>query len=269
MDLVIMSDILKTIVEHKKQQIAQAEAQVPLPQMRERTRVLAPARSLAGALYPASAKKVNVIAEIKRASPSKGLIRADLEADAYARYYQQGQAAALSVLTDERFFHGSADDLTAAREVVSLPILRKEFIIAPYQMYESKVLGADAVLLIARILEPAQLKELLDLAEHLEMEALVEIHSEEDFEKVDATTARLIGINNRNLQTFDTDLRTAAEMVGCLNPDQIAVAASGIHGSEDIANYLEVGIHNFLIGESLVRAADPVSFLKELQGAVA
>ncbi len=207
---------------------------------------------------------VNIIAEIKRASPSKGLLCPDLDPAALAKSYESGGAACLSVLTDRQFFQGSPDDLTAARAATRLPVLRKDFLIAASQLYESCILGADAVLLIARILSADQLSELLNLSHSLGMDALVEVHSEPDVEAAIRAGAKLIGINNRNLQTFHTDIGTSAQLVSRLAPDQIPVAASGIQDRPDIERLLTAGIFNFLIGESLVRSKDPAAALEML-----
>lgn len=207
---------------------------------------------------------VNIIAEIKRASPSKGDICVQLDAAQCAVDYELGGAAAVSVLTDDRYFKGSLGDLRQARHAVLLPVLRKEFIVSPYQIYEARAAGADAVLLIARILSASQLKEFLDLTHQLGMGALVEIHAPEEYAMAHAAGSRLIGINNRNLATFDTNLNTALDLMALLQPPETAVAASGIGSRHDIESNLKQGIFNFLIGESLVRAADRVGFLKSL-----
>jgi len=208
----------------------------------------------------------NIIAEVKRASPSKGDICKDLDAAQCARQYETGGAAAISVLTDTPYFKGRLEDLRQVRSAVDLPVLRKEFIIAPYQLYESREAGADAVLLIVRILSPAQLDELLALTRELGMGALVEIHSAEDYAAAHEAGSRLIGINNRNLATFDTDLQTAMGLQALLQAGEVPVAASGISGREDVKRNLESGIFNFLIGESLVRAEDRTTFLRSLIG---
>lgn len=207
---------------------------------------------------------VNVIAEVKRASPSKGDICIDLDAAACARQYEEGGATAISVLTDGPYFKGGMEDYVNVRRNVGLPVLRKEFIISDYQLYQSRAAGADAVLLIVRILSPGQLQDLLGLCTELGMDALVEIHSPEDYAVAHDAGARLIGINNRNLANFDTRLETALGMAGLLAENEIAVAASGISSREDIENNLKAGIFNFLIGESLVRAGDRAGFLKTL-----
>ena len=184
----------------------------------------------------------------------------------YARAYEKGGAAALSVLTDQHFFQGSPEDLKSAKEAVQLPILRKDFIISTYQVYETAVMGADAVLLITRILSEQQLTDLLSLSKDLHLDALVEVHDETDLEKADHAGAILVGINNRNLRTFKTDIGTAIALVKGFKPHQIAVAESGIHTREDIKTLNKAGIWNFLIGESLVRAQDPIAHLEYLMG---
>ncbi len=209
---------------------------------------------------------INIIAEIKRASPSKGLMCQNLDPSALAKNYESGGAACLSVLTDNKFFSGSIQDLESARSATLLPVLRKDFLVSPCQLFESCIMGADAVLLIARILSAKALKDLLDLSIELELDALVEVHSEKDVESAILSGAKLIGINNRNLETFHTDISNSARLVSMLETDQIPVAASGIRSREDIDRLLGCGIFNFLIGESLVKSKDPAVFLQSLMG---
>jgi len=256
-------NFLNTIIEHKKREVAAAKMWLPL----ERLRPMA-LRDRKRRPFKQKLRRpgINIIAEIKRTSPSKGTIRSDLDPARYAAAYEQGGAAALSVLTDQAFFRGSIEDLQAARRASALPVLRKDFTIDPYQIYESAAMGADAVLLIVRILSKEQLTQYLTLSRELGLDTLVEINSEEDLEAAAEAGAELIGINNRNLQSFDTDVGTAARLSRLLEPHQIPVAASGIRTREDIENTLQAGIHNFLIGESLVRAEDPVQFLQTLLG---
>jgi indole-3-glycerol phosphate synthase len=257
--------ILDRIVTDKKEEVARAEAKTPAAELRARIADMPwTARGFEKRLSRPGPGGVNIIAEVKRASPSKGDICPDLDAARCARQYETGGAAAVSVLTDGPYFKGSLEDLRQVRATVSLPVLRKEFIIAPYQLYEARAAGADAVLLIVRILSAAQLKELLDLTGQLGMDALVEIHSPEDYAAAHEAGSRLIGINNRNLATFDTDLQTATGLAARMAPGEIAVAASGISHRQDIERTLQGGIFNFLIGESLVRAADRVAFLQTL-----
>lgn len=259
-------DILNKIVEDKRQEIALAKRDLPERALREKCLKPRKNRPFLKNLENPGPSGINIIAEIKRASPSKGIICADLDPAAFATDYELGGAAALSVLTDQPHFKGSPEDLKIARETTNLPVLRKDFLISAYQIFESVVMQADAILLIVRILEQQQLKDYLSLCHELEMDALVEIHSEYDIEKATRAGARLIGINNRNLRSFETDLDTAVRMRSLLGPDQVAVAASGIQTREDIDKIKGSGIWNFLIGESLIRSQNPKDFLKYLLG---
>lgn len=259
-----MTDILKTIVETKKQAIVAARSRRSLADLKNMAEDRNDRRSFAGALRHAHETGIGIIAEIKRASPSKGDIRADLDPADYARNYEQGGATAISVLTDAIYFKGSVADLKAAREATTLPVLRKDFLISDYQLYESAVMGADAALLIVRILSPALLSELIDLSKTLRLDTLVEVHDAKDLETATAAGAELIGINNRDLKTFKTDIQVSARLVSLLASHQIPVAASGIASASDILQTRRAGINNFLIGESLVRAQDTVAFLRHL-----
>jgi indole-3-glycerol phosphate synthase len=260
-------DILDKIVERKKEEVAAARKKVSEAALYKAAVGMGPRRPFIKTLAQPGPNGVNIIAEIKRASPSKGIICPDLVPEKFATAYEQGGASALSVLTDRSFFKGSPDDLKAARNSVTLPVLRKDFLISSYQIYESAVLGADAVLLITRILSPGQLKDYLALAETLQMDALVEVHTEADIDTASRAGAKLIGINNRNLRSFKTDIQTAVQMVKKLEAHQIPVAESGIHSRADIDRLRAAGIWNFLIGESLVRAKDPKRFLRTLSSA--
>lgn len=257
-------DILTRIVARKKEEVAAAVKTQPLATLRAKALACEARRPFFRTLQHPGPGGVNIIAEIKRASPSKGLLHANLDAARTARAYHAGGAVALSVLTDRTFFKGRPEDLQAARAVVPLPVLRKDFIVDEYQVYESVVMGADAVLLICRILSPRQLRDLLDVCRKLALDTLVEIHTREDLDIARKVEAPLVGINNRNLATFDTNLNTAIDMARDLNADQVPVAASGIGGPEDIRRNLACGIHNFLIGETLVRAKDPAAALKAM-----
>ena len=259
-------DFLQIIVEDKKQEIAAAKHRFPERLLREKALVPKKRRPFLQKLAQPGPSGANIIAEIKRASPSKGVICPDLNPVTYAVEYERGGAAALSVLTDQPHFKGSIHDLKSARQSTILPVLRKDFLISSYQIFESAVIGADALLLIARILDPKQLKDYLNLCKELQMDALVEIHSEKDIEKATRAGAELIGINNRNLRSFETDIHTSIRMKSLLEPDQVAVAASGIRSRKEIEKLNDSGIWNFLIGESLVRADNPEAFLKSLLG---
>jgi indole-3-glycerol phosphate synthase len=257
--------ILDRIVGDKRDEVAQACRKISEGELRSRIADTPwQGRGFEARLLKPGPGGVNIIAEVKRASPSKGEICAHLNAAACARQYEMGGAAAISVLTDGKYFKGSLADLHQVRKVVALPVLRKEFIISSYQIYEARQAGADAVLLIARILSPAQLKELLGLAHSLGLDVLVEIHSQDDYAAAHEAGARLVGINNRNLATFDTSLSTAMNLSSLLQPGEVPVAASGIKTRSDIEDNLRTGIFNFLIGESLVRANNRERFLKDL-----
>lgn len=268
-----MENILTKIVATKKEEVAAAKKQMSEAKLRQiaeeyqrvRPVYLPPRRSFDDNLRQAhKADATGVIAEIKRASPSKGIIRADLDAAEQARKYEVGGAVAISVLTDRDYFRGSIDDLKLARQASGLPVLRKDFLVDPYQFYESAVIGADAVLLIVRLLSPEQLASYLQLCRELALDPLVEIHDEADLDVATKAGAQLIGINNRDLSTFNTDLSVATRLVSQFSPDQIPIAASGISGRDDIVRTRQAGIRNFLIGESLARADDTVGFLKQL-----
>ena len=257
-------DILSKIVAHKRQEVAEAQVAVPLEALKEIAAARSDQRPFARRIAQRRPGQVNIIAEIKRASPSRGVIRADLDAARQARNYERGGAAALSVLTDQTFFHGSPNDLKQARAAVALPVLRKDFIVSTYQIYEAAAWGADAVLLIVRILRDDQLARYLEVSRYLGLGVLVEVHDTDELARAVATDARIIGINNRDLRRFSTDINTASLLSGQLSDEHVAVAESGIGSSEDIRRLARAGINAFLIGESLVRAEDPAAFLKEL-----
>jgi indole-3-glycerol phosphate synthase len=259
--------ILDAIVAQKHREIAALLQKTPEKRLREQALQPRERRPFLERLRQPGQTCINIIAEIKRASPSKGMLRPDLDPVILAKSYESGGAACLSVLTDRQFFQGSPEDLLAARAATHLPVLRKDFLISACQIYESCILGADAVLLIARILSEDRLGELLGLCHRLGMDALVEVHSESDVASATRAGAKMIGINNRNLQTFHTDIATSMQLVSLLAPAQIPVAASGIQNRQDIEHLLESGIFNFLIGESLVRSKDPAAFLKSLMTA--
>ena len=259
-------NFLEEIVKHKKEEIAEAKKLIPMSQLCKDAFTSIKKRPFIKKLEKPGLSGVNIIAEIKRASPSKGDICLNLNPAAHAREYEKGGAAAISVLTDRPYFKGSFDDLKKARNASTLPVLRKDFLISSYQIYESSVMEADAVLLIARILSQEQLRDYLELCNELKLDALVEIHSEKDLEAATQAKARLIGINNRNLSSFETNIGTAIKLVSLLEPYQIAVAASGIQNRDDIVKNKQAGIWNFLVGESLVRAENCQAFLRSIMG---
>jgi indole-3-glycerol phosphate synthase len=205
-----------------------------------------------------------VIAEVKKASPSAGIIRADFRPSDIASSYQQGGAACLSVLTDVDYFKGSDDYLRQARDACDLPVLRKDFMVDPWQIQESRMLGADCILLIVAALDRALLLELDLLAAELGLDVLVEVHDENELEAALATTARLIGVNNRDLHTFTTDLATSERLRPLVPADRLMVTESGIHTSQDVARMHAAGIHAFLVGEAFMRRPDPGQALHSL-----
>ncbi len=258
------TDFLNQIIEYKQHLLSKQKHFRSESSLRNDAEKSLVHRPFIESLESGDAETVHIIAEIKRASPSKGLIKPDLVAADFAAAYERGGASAISVLTEDHWFKGSIDDLVAAREASALPILRKDFTISTYQIYESAVIGADAILLIVRILAKNQLKDYLELCAELNIDALVEVHTPDDVKKLTGTGARLIGINNRNLKSFDTDIDTAMNLVKGLWPDQIPVAASGIKTKEDVIRTREANIRHFLIGESIVRAPDPAKFIQSL-----
>jgi indole-3-glycerol phosphate synthase len=258
------ADFLFDIVEHKKREVKDAKKHISESALAKDIVLSRDRRPFFNVLKKPGPSGANIIAEIKRASPSRGVICSDLDPVALAKKYEHGGAAALSVLTDKKYFKGSIEDLQQARKATHLPVLRKDFLISSYQIYESAVAGADAVLLIVRILSQQQLQDYLKLCDELKLDALVEIHSAKDIEAAVLAKAKLIGINNRNLSSFETDTHNSIKLVSLLSPDQIPVAASGIVTRRDIEENMDAGINNFLVGESLVRAKDPSAFIRSL-----
>jgi indole-3-glycerol phosphate synthase len=261
-----VGDVLDRIVASKRREIEQARAAVPEAALRRQAAERRDRRSFAAAL---AGDGVRVIAEIKRASPSRGPLAPDLDPARQARLYAEGGAAALSVLTDGPFFRGSPQDLQAARAAVSLPVLRKDFLLDPYQVYESAAMGADAILLIVRILGDGDLASLFALAGKLDLDALVEVHDESDAARAAALRPSLVAINNRDLASFRTDAGTAARLAGRFGAATRVVAASAIRSRADVDCARAAGIQCFLVGETLVCAADPVAALRRLRGAEA
>ncbi len=254
--------ILERILAAKREEVASRRRDVPLGELRRHAAEQPPPRNFRRAL--AGAGPGRVIAEVKRRSPSKGVLRADIEPAALAQGYAAGGAAAVSVLTDEPFFGGSAADLKAVRAAVHLPVLRKDFIIDPYQVYEARAWGADALLLIAAALDGGQLADLLALTGELDMDALVEVHTEAELEAVLACGATLVGINNRDLRTFATRLDVSLALAPRVPSGCVLVSESGIQGRGDVERLAAAGIDAILVGESLVRSADPAAAVRAL-----
>lgn len=246
--------VLDQILTHKAEEIA--AAQVPLAAVRDFAEAAPPTRDFLAALR---CDTVALIAEAKKASPSKGVLIEDFDPVALATTYARNGAAAISVLTDIRFFQGHPDYLTAVRQAVNVPVLRKDFVIDPYQVYEARSIGADAVLLIVAALEDGQMADLYALVRELDMTALVEVHTESEMEQALKLDAQLVGINNRNLKSFEVDLATTGHLSG-IAPDSVTlVAESGIRSAEDVYHMGQLGAHAVLVGETLVKAGDNLS----------
>ncbi len=260
-----MSDILRRIVARKRIEVAERSKRQPLADLRRRSEAASASRGFVAALRARIAQgHPAVIAEIKRASPSKGVLRPNFHPADIARSYQRGGATCLSVLTDIDFFQGADEHLPEARDVCDLPALRKDFTIDPYQVYEARALGADAILLIVAVLEDAPLRELAALARRLGMDVLVEVHSPEELERALLIDTPLIGINNRNLHTFETRLGTTLQLLPMIPKNHVVVTESGILLAEDVALMRANGVHAFLVGEAFMRAPDPGARLAEL-----
>ncbi|OGP13492.1 MAG: hypothetical protein A3F89_07315 [Deltaproteobacteria bacterium RIFCSPLOWO2_12_FULL_50_11] len=257
--------ILDKIIKSKKEEIEHHQRLRSLDDMRCRAKDAPPVVLMSESLKAGPDNEIKIIAEIKRKSPSAGFLRLDLDITHVARMYDEAGASGLSVLTDGPFFQGSLEDLQRVRAVVTLPLLRKDFIFDPYQVYEARVFGADCILLIARILEVRQLEDLMGLASELEMEALVEIHSREEWEKISNIKIDLLGINNRNLDSLKINLQTTVKLAQQIPQEALLVSESGIQSAADIRLLMkEAGVFRFLIGETLLRTQDPAKALKEL-----
>jgi indole-3-glycerol phosphate synthase len=261
-------DILARILDTKREEIAAASRAVSLSEMRDRARAAGPTRDFVGAIREAQAAgRPAVIAEIKQASPSRGVLRSPFRPAEIATSYQRHGAACLSVLTDQMYFRGSADDLIAARAACALPVLRKDFMIEPYQVYEARAWGADAILLIAAALATDEMRALEQVAVELGMSVLVEVHDAAELERALALSTPLIGINNRDLRSFRTELETTYRLLPALPAGRIPVTESGILGPADVAAMRGRGVHCFLVGEAFMRAEDPGRELARLFGA--
>jgi indole-3-glycerol phosphate synthase len=261
--------ILKRIVARKLEEVAERQARVPVPELL--TQIVANSigewapRGFCQAMLDKVARGESaVIAEAKKASPSKGVIRADFQPEQIARSYADGGATCLSVLTDADFFQGSEAYLRAAREACSLPVIRKDFIVDPYQVYEARAIGADCILLIVACLADTQMQDLAELAEDLGMDVLVESHDAQELERALQLTTPMIGINNRNLHTFDLTLQTTFDLLPMIPDDRLVITESGIHTPADVALMQQHKVNAFLVGESFMRAPEPGKKLAEL-----
>jgi indole-3-glycerol phosphate synthase len=260
-----MSDILNTILARKAEEIQQRSRVRPLADLRARALQQPPTRGFVDAIHRRhAAGEAAVIAEVKKASPSKGLIRPDFNPAQIARSYEAGGAACLSVLTDVDFFQGSNLYLGEARGACALPVLRKDFTIDPYQVYEARVIGADCILLIVAALEDGPLVEMANLAMELSMDVLVEVHDIDELERALQTDCELIGVNNRNLRSFEVSLDTTLSLRDAVPPDRILVTESGIATRADVTRMRDAGVQTFLVGESFMREPEPGAALQRL-----
>ena len=258
--------ILDEIVTHKRTEVGAARARRPISDLVSACRDLPLARSFTDVLRPRGARRVQIIAEVKRASPSKGVLAGGLDPLAQARRYAEAGAAAVSVLTDQKYFRGSLDDLIAVRAAVDVPLLRKEFIIDEYQLWEARAAGADAVLLIVAALDPSALRDLFDACKGVGLSTLVEAHTAAELEGALALGAPVVGINNRNLQTLETSLDASIARLPRIPPGTVAVSESGIHARADVERVVAAGAQAVLVGEALVRADDVAAKLRDLAG---
>jgi indole-3-glycerol phosphate synthase len=258
-------DILKKIVARKKEEIAEAQRRVSLEAMKEGLEETSPPRGFVASLERRiAAGQPGVIAEIKKASPSRGVLREDFHPTEIARSYAGHGAACLSILTDVDFFQGSAEYLKAARAACELPVIRKDFIVDPYQVYEARVMEADCILLIAACLDDEQLASLNDLAMDLGMDVLIEVHDEDELARSLLVDNPMVGINNRNLRTFEVSLDTTLRMLEQIPGERLVITESGIRHPEDVSRMREHGVNGFLVGEAFMRADDPGARLAEL-----
>ncbi len=262
-------NILDAIVTKRRESISVLKGETTIEELKSRISDIEKpkskkARGFKKALN--SGREINIIAEVKRKSPSRGIIREDFNPGEFAATFEQNGAAAVSVLTEPYFFGGDAKFIGEVKEKAGLPVLRKDFIIDPYQVYESRAINADAILLIVAILEPAKLVDLYGIAKDLGMDCLVEVHNSDEVEIALDTGAELIGINNRDLKTFSTSLDTSIELAGMIPKEKTIVSASGINSYDDIEFLMQSDIHSFLVGESLMREKDIGKKLKGLLG---
>lgn len=258
-----VADILERIVAARRRALEQAKKTTPAAKLEERAAVAPPVRDFATAL---TREGLNVITELKKASPSRGVLRADYNPAQLASALEAAGACALSVLTEPEFFHGSLEDLQVARSVTKLPVLRKDFIFDPYQLYEARAAGADAFLLIAAILRTAELQQLITLGKQLGLAALVEVHTADELERALEAGAERVGVNNRDLRTFEVNVETSLRLVEAIPDDCVAVSESGLRGHDDLKRLRAAGFDAFLIGEHLMQAAEPAAALRKLLG---
>jgi len=256
--------VLDEIVRHKEAELVGRKAALPLPELRARCEPLAPPRDFDAALRRRPGRRVALVAELKKASPSRGVLADTFDPLAVARTYAGSGAAALSVLTDEKFFQGRIETLAEVRSAVDLPLLRKDFILEEYQLWESRAFGADAVLLVVAALDASRLIDLVHAAKGLGLGALVEVHRRGELDAALSLGASVIGINNRDLRTFETRLETSLALLPLVPPGPVVVSESGFFTRQDVERIVAAGAHAVLVGEALVRAPDIAAKVREL-----
>lgn len=256
--------ILDTIIAHKQKELQTEQEQVPLAVLESKLESVSPTKDFRRAI--SQPDNINLIAEVKKKSPSKGIIRKDFDPIQIAKTYTENGAAAISVLTDVQFFDGSLEYLSSIREVVDVPLLRKDFTIDPYHIYQARIAGADAILLIVAVLTPEQLHDFIDIATSLSLASLVEVHTEAELEVALDVGAEIIGINNRDLRTFRTDLATTFRLRESIPAGKVVVSESGIYTRADVESLRNTGVNAILVGESLMRSPDIGKQMCELIG---
>jgi len=259
---------LDEVLKEKRTRVKEWKSATPLVQLKERIKDVEK-RPFYSVFSKRGSKDVKVIAEVKKASPSRGLLKSSFNLETLVSAYNEGGAAALSVITEERFFLGSLDFLTTVRKLTKLPILRKDFIVDEYEIYQAKAYGADGILLIAEALEKTQLTDFTALAKDIGLDVLIEVHSLKSYEKLSGLKEFLLGINNRDLFSLKVDLSVSEEILKHIPQQQIVVIESGIKDREDVERFVKLGVSNFLIGTNLVLSQDPAALLKSLIGTLA
>ena len=259
--------ILSKIIESKREELIECRTRLPLKEIKSHIRGVAPPRDFCAAISSKTDDRhIRLIAEIKKSSPSKGLLISDLKVDDLAKRYEEAGASAISVLTERRFFSGGPENIGIAKESAKLPVLRKDFLFEEYQIYESRYIGADALLLIAAVLEPSALSDFILLTEELGMSSLVEVHNEREIEKALMADARIIGINNRDLTTFKVDIETTFRVIREIPRGKVVVSESGINSRKDVEKLKNIGVHAILVGEAIVTSKDVGEKIRELVG---
>lgn len=259
-----MEGILTAIVENKKKELAEERGRLPLKEIKARLHDAEPPRNFLASMIPSEDKPIRLIAEIKKRSPLKGLLIEELKVDDLSRRYEEAGASAISVLTERKFFYGEPEHIGTAKKVSRLPILRKDFLCEEYQVYESRYIGADAILLIVSILDQSALADFISLSSGLGMSSLVEIHDERELERALKAEAGIIGINNRDLTTFEIDINTTLRIIREVPKGKIVVSESGIYNRNDVQRLRDAGVHAILVGESIVTAKDVREKIREL-----